>query len=218
MKKLIIFGNGIMAKIAHFYFSKDSEFEVVAFTVNKEFNTFDNISSIEIVNFEEIQELYPPGSVKFFIAIGPSKMNYNREHIYKKVKKMGYKFASYISSNSKCHSEIGENCFVGDQVIIHPFVEVGNNNVFWDNTLLSHNSIVGDHCYFSPNSNLGAFSEVENNSIIGTGAVIKTNVKIMSKTLVGATSYVSENTLEKGVYGEKTTQLYGCISDKVDIS
>ena len=38
-KSLVIFGTGDIAQIAHFYFSTDSKYDVVAFTVNAEYLT-----------------------------------------------------------------------------------------------------------------------------------------------------------------------------------
>ena len=37
MKKVVIFGTGAFAEVAYFYFKNDSQFEIVAFTENKEF-------------------------------------------------------------------------------------------------------------------------------------------------------------------------------------
>ena len=37
MKKLVIFGSGDLADIAHYFFSSDSEYEVVAFTLDEEY-------------------------------------------------------------------------------------------------------------------------------------------------------------------------------------
>lgn len=36
IKNLLIFGTGEFAQIAHDYFNKDSNFEVIAFTIEKE--------------------------------------------------------------------------------------------------------------------------------------------------------------------------------------
>ena len=36
MAKIIIFGSGEIAQIANYYFEKDSDYEVVAFTVDKD--------------------------------------------------------------------------------------------------------------------------------------------------------------------------------------
>ena len=41
MSKLVIFGAGEFAHIAHEYFSHDSDYEVVAFVVDDAFHKFD---------------------------------------------------------------------------------------------------------------------------------------------------------------------------------
>ena len=38
-KRLVIFGAGDIAQLAHFYFSSDSDYEVVAFTVDGDANS-----------------------------------------------------------------------------------------------------------------------------------------------------------------------------------
>ena len=36
-RRLVIFGAGDIAELAYFYFGRDSEYEIVAFTVNSEY-------------------------------------------------------------------------------------------------------------------------------------------------------------------------------------
>lgn len=217
MKKLVIFGNGIMAKIAHFYFCRDSQYEVVAFTVDKIYNSIDKFCTLQVVNFEEVESIYPPEHYEMFIAIGPSKMNSIRELKFIEAKKKGYVLATYISPHAICDSKVGENTFVCDMAIINPFVIVGHNILIWEYVRLGNDCIVGDHCYFSPRASISTLAEIEDNVILGTGSVVKTGVKVAKKSLVGATCYISSNTKENGVYGEKCSPLYGCISDKIEI-
>lgn len=217
MKKLIIFGNGVMAKIAHFYFCRDSQHDVVTFCVNEGYIKEALFCSLNVASFEKIEKTHSPLEYQMFVAVGPSKMNSNREKIYQEAKDKGYEFASYISPNSICHSLPGENSFVSDNVIIHPYVTLGVNNYFWDNAFISHDSIVGSHCYFSPGSIISTYADIANNSIIGTAAVVGTRVKVEKKSLIGAGCYISKKTVENGVYGEKSSSFCGAISDKVDI-
>jgi len=217
MKKLVIFGNGIMAKIMHFYFSRDSQYEVVAFSVHEKYITEKVFCSLPVVPFEGLEKKYSPRDYEMFVAIGPSQMNSNREKIVKDAKEKGYRLASYFSPRSNCMSLPGENSFVSDEVTIHPFVTLGNNNYFWDKVFISHDSIIGNHCYFSPCSIVSTHASIADNSLVGTAAVVSTNVKVHPKTLVGATCYVSKETIENGVYGEKSSEFYGAISGKVKI-
>ena len=53
-KKVIVFGNGQMAEIAHTYFIHDSDYDVVAFTVDKEVVSSGGFRNLPVVAFEEI--------------------------------------------------------------------------------------------------------------------------------------------------------------------
>jgi sugar O-acyltransferase (sialic acid O-acetyltransferase NeuD family) len=217
-KKLVIFGADIMAKIVYEYFSRDSEYQVVAFTVDERYRNNDTYLELPLVSFENIEEIYPASEFYLFIAIGTSKMNENREVKYNHAKSKKYRLASYISPFAICDSEIGDNTIVADMSIIRPCVKIGNNNYFWEQCFIAGDSIVGNNCSFSVKSVVSTFSQIEDNVILGTGAIVKTSIKVSKKTLAGAASYISSNTKENGVYGEKSTPLAGCISDKINIS
>lgn len=218
MKKLIIFGNSSMARIGHFYFSRDSNYAVAGFTVDARYNNQGPSCGLEVFDFERIEETHPPATHDMFVAIGPSRMNGLREAKFLEARAKGYRLASYVSPRSVCESAIGENTFVADMVVIAPFVRVGEDNYFYDGAICSNDSIIGNHCYFAPRSYVGSLCEVRDNSILGAGSVLKSGVVVARQTLVGASAYISTHTEEKGVYGERSSELYGCISDKVDIS
>ena len=69
-KKLVVFGSGDTAELAHYYFSKDSEHEVVAFTLDEEYIEGDTFCSLPIVPFADVQSAYPPEEHSLFIALG----------------------------------------------------------------------------------------------------------------------------------------------------
>ena len=56
VKKLIIFGIEDFADIAYEYFTHDSEYEVVAFTVNKQFIVNTEKFGLPVVELEELKE------------------------------------------------------------------------------------------------------------------------------------------------------------------
>ena len=217
-KKLIIFGADIMAKMVHFYFSRDSNYEVVAFTVNQEYIKEPYFIGLPVYPFEVIESVYPPDKFSMFIAIGPSKMNLLREQKYNHAKAKGYTLANYVSPNSICESSVNENVFIGDFSVINPFCKIGNNNIFYEFSYVGNEVIIEDNCYFAPKSAVGSLSHIKNNSIIGIGAVVNTKVVVNEKTLIGASCFISLDTEASGVYGNKSAVLYGCISEKINIS
>ena len=206
-----------MAKMIHFYFSRDAGYDIVAFTVDAQYNSGPTCG-LDVFDFEHIEKTHPPSAHDLFVAIGPSRMNALREKKYLEAKEKGYRLASYISPRAVCDSPVGENTFVADMAAISPFVTIGHDNFFYEGAICSNDTTIGNHCYFSPRCYVGSFCEVRDNSILGAGSVLKSGVVVAKQTLIGAAAYISANTEEKGVYGEKSSELYGCISDKLDIS
>ena len=51
---LVIFGSGDIAQLAHFYFSTDSEYEIVAFAVDSAYRTTTTFFGLPVIEFEEI--------------------------------------------------------------------------------------------------------------------------------------------------------------------
>jgi hypothetical protein len=64
MARLIIFGAGDIARLADHYFSRHSEHEVVAFTVDQEYRHGDTFLDRPLVSFEEAVARYPPSTTK----------------------------------------------------------------------------------------------------------------------------------------------------------
>ena len=55
MGKIILFGTGDIAQLAHYYFSLDKEYEIAAFTVDKEFIK-ENKTDEELQRLTELDE------------------------------------------------------------------------------------------------------------------------------------------------------------------
>jgi len=96
MSKVVIFGAVEIAEIAHFYFKHDSEHDVVAFTVDKEFLQEEEFCGLPVVPFEEIEERFPPSSYRMFIALSYSNLNKTRETKFQEAKSRG------VSANQLC--------------------------------------------------------------------------------------------------------------------
>lgn len=218
MQKIVIFGNTMIAKLAHYYFTRDKIYNVVAFTVDSAYVDSSSYMNLPLIPFEEVTKHYPSEEYGMFVAIGPNSMNALREKKFFEAKAKGYKLATHISSKAVCESQLGENCFVADGAIINPFAQIGNNNFFWEQCYISCDSVIADHCYFSPHSTVGTFCRIEKNCIVGTSASIKTRMNLAPFSLIGSCSFISKDTEEYGVYGEKSSSLFGCISNKIDIT
>ena len=60
MKKLIIFGLGDAGKIAHFYFSRDSDYHVEAFVVDDELFGESEFVGLPVVKSSSLLDVFSP--------------------------------------------------------------------------------------------------------------------------------------------------------------
>lgn len=209
MKKLILFGIGIDAEIAHFYFTHDSDFEVVLFTVEKNYLSTETFCGLPVVPFEDIEKKYLSNEYHMFVAVGYSKMNHLREIIFKQAKLKGYCLPSYVSSKATIWPDldVGENCFILEDNTIQPFVKIGNNVTLWSGNHIGHHSKIGNNCFISSHVVISGGVTIEDNCFIGVNSTIKDHIKIRYKTLISAGSWINKDTSEHGVYITKPAKL-----------
>lgn len=203
MAKVIIFGIQDFAQLANFYLHHDSEHEVVAFSVNRQYLP-DNKSfeGLPVVPFEDVEQSYPPADFKFFAPMSPRQMNRLREHIYREIKDKGYELISYISSKATIFpgTRIGDNCFILEDNTIQPFASIGNNVMLWSGNHIGHHSVIKDHVSFTSHVVLSGHCVVEAFSFFGVNSTIRDGIHIAEGSLVGMAAAVTANTEPWGVY------------------
>lgn len=202
MAKVIIFGVQDFAELAHYYLENDSNHEVIAFCVSKEYLPSDKeFKGLPIVAFEEVEKYYPVGEFKFFAPMAPQNMNRLREKIYLEIKSKGYELISYISSKATIFdNEIGENCFILENNTIQPFTKIGNNVILWSGNHIGHHSVIEDHVMFTSQVVLSGHCKVEQYSTLGVNATIRDGLVIAEGTFVAMAASIIKNTEPWGLY------------------
>ena len=202
MKPLILFGKGLFAEIALQYFTDDSEYKVIAFTLDDEFIDEDTYLNLPVIKFSEVEKKYPPSNFEMFICLSYTNMNKLREKKYFEAKEKGYNLVSYISS--KCtylsKNNPGDNCFIFENNTIQPFVKIGNNIIIWSGNHIGHHSTIKDHNFISSHVVVSGNCIIESNSFLGVNSTIGHNIVIEKETLIGAGSIITKNTEFKSVY------------------
>lgn len=202
LKKIVIFGISDLATQVSFYFQNDSNYEIVAYTVDAKFNKEGRFLGLPVIDFEEIEEKYPPESYGMFIAIGYTQLNKLRAVKYEEAKLKGYELVSYISTSSTFweNTIIGENCFIFDNCILQPFLKIGNNVIVWSGAFLGHNSFIDDHCFIAAKVVISGYVNIKSFCFIGVNSTIRDHITIEKECILGAGSLIMKNTLEKEVY------------------
>lgn len=201
-KELIIFGAGDIAELAHYYFSSDSDYEVVAFCVDADFIEHDTFCGLPVVAFEDIVDKYSPEEHELFIALSYSKLNGVRKEKYLAGKMLGYRFASFVSSYATVFhkGQIGENCFILEDNTIQPFVVIGNNVTLWSGNHIGHHSIIKDHTFLSSHVVVSGGVEIGEQCFLGVNATIRDHIKIGDKCVIGAGVLLLADAAPEGVY------------------
>ena len=199
---LVIFGSGDIAQLAHFYFSTDSEYEIVAFAVDSAYRTTITFCGLPVIAFEEIASHYSPDKYELFIALSYSKLNTARKEKYLAAKAMNYRLASFISSHATVLNDgcIGENCFIFEDNTIQPFVTIGNNVTLWSGNHIGHHSTIKDHCFIASHVVVSGGVEIGEQCFIGVNATLRDHIKIGEKCVVGAGALLLADAETEGVY------------------
>ena len=199
--KVVVFGTNDTAELTHWYLTNDSNYEIVAFTVNEKYMSITEFKGLPVVPFEELEKLYPPTEYLFFAPMTGTKMNNNRKRIYEEGKKKGYTYISYISSNATvCGNKIGENCLILEDNTLQPFTEIGNNVVMWSGNHIGHHGKIEDHVFFTSHVVLSGHCHVKERAWFGVNSTIRDGLTIGEGSLIAMGAVITKSTEADGLY------------------
>ncbi|MEY3850924.1 MAG: hypothetical protein RJA38_1365 [Bacteroidota bacterium] len=210
--KLVIFGNTEFAEIAYEYFTHDSEYDVVAFCVHREYINKSEIFGLPLVAFEDIAELYAPSEHAFFAACVYTKLNRLRTQVYLEAKALGYEIASYVSSYAFIwrNVKLGEHVFIFEDNTLQPFTEIGNNVVLWSGNHIGHHSKVDDNCFISSHVVISGGVTVGKNCFLGVNSTVNNAVSIGDDCLLSSGALVVKNIPEDSIVKGKDISPISC--------
>jgi sugar O-acyltransferase (sialic acid O-acetyltransferase NeuD family) len=216
-RKLIIFGAGQTAEVAHFYFTNDSEFDVTAFTVDREYIVEDTLFGVPVVPFEDVASLYPPAQHDLFVAVTYTGMNKNRAQKLAEAKTKGYTCPSYVSSKATVWPGLkhGENCLILEDNTIQPHVVIGNDVYLWSGNHIGHHTVIHDHVYIASHVVVSGAVEIGAYSFIGVNATLRDNIRIGRENLIGAACLILKDTEERAVFKGQASEATAITSDKL---
>jgi len=191
MARIGIYGSGLVAELAHFYFKNDTEHQVVFFVNVKDFINQSSFLDLPLVPFETVEKHYPPEDYSLFIAVGYRNRNQIRKQRYLEAKQKGYRLVTYISSKATYYgTPVGENCFIFENNVIQPFVSIGNNVTLWSGNHIGHHSTIMDHCFISSHVVVSGCCTIKESCFLGVNSTLRDNITIGEKTIVGAGAVV----------------------------
>ncbi len=108
-RKLIIFGTGETADIAFEYFTHDSEYDVVAFTVETEYLKETALHGLPVISFDELEKHFAASEVHIFVAkMCWHTMKYSRNAIQMSIASSEYFEPDYIRDYKEFQKKINK--------------------------------------------------------------------------------------------------------------
>lgn len=218
MKDLIIFGSSSLARLAHYYATRDMGLNVLGFVVDEQYKDSDIFLSLPVFSWFELDQKFNHDKIAMYVAIGYKNMRL-RSIAYEYAKLKGIDLVNIISRSSFVADDVvmGDNNIVMPGVVIEPGVQVDSNNVVWSNTTICHDSVVGNHNFIASNVTIGGEVTIGNSNFLGFSSVILQGRKIGNDVLLGAQSLALTNldTLSR-YHGSPATKV-GSIEKKVGI-
>jgi len=201
--KVIVFGTGKLAEYVCYVLRHDTEYEVAALTIQRQYKPdTQTLWGLDIFDFETLEEYYSPSDCKLFIAVGN---NTNRAGIYDEASKRGYQFASYVSSKATVWEDLkyGDNVIVSEGTVVGPFVEIGSGS-FLLGPKIAHHCKIGQHTILSA-CYLGGDSKVGDNSFLGMNSTVNQHVSVGRSNIIGVGSNICAHTNDHEVFTNKGT-------------
>jgi sugar O-acyltransferase (sialic acid O-acetyltransferase NeuD family) len=201
-QKVILFGNGQVASVAYAYLTSDSQYEVAAFTVDRDQLREPTLFGLPVVPFDEVEVCYPVEAYRMLVSISFRRMNHLRAEKYVAAKAKGYQLISYLSSRALTWPglEIGDNCYVIGNTVIEPFARIGNNVHIGSGCHIGHHTVIHDHSFLAAHVAVAGTVTIGPYSFLGMNATVRDGVSIASESVIGAGAGILQNTQERGVY------------------
>jgi sugar O-acyltransferase (sialic acid O-acetyltransferase NeuD family) len=186
-RKLVIVGDSLFAEIAYEYFTHDSDYDVVAFAVERGFAKHEELNGLPVVDFEDLPSEYAPSEHAVYAALTYMQMNRLRTRLAGAAKTMGYPLASYISSNAFVwrNCEIGEHCFIFEDNTVQPFTRLEDNVVLWSGNHIGHHSTIRANCFISSHVVVSGSCDIGENCFIGVNSTLVNDISIGRDTWIG---------------------------------
>lgn len=200
--KLVIFGTGDIAQLAHYYFNTDSNYEVTAFSVDSAYIGDSTFCGLPVIAFEDVVKHFPPESHAFFIALSYTKLNAVRKEKYLAAKAMGYEIASYISTRATVLNDhkFGENCFILEDNTIQPFATIGNNVTLWSGNHIGHHAHIKDHTFVASHVVISGGVQIGEQCFVGVNSTLRDHINVGDKCVIGAGALLLVDAEAEGVY------------------
>ncbi|MFL2754511.1 MAG: acetyltransferase [Gammaproteobacteria bacterium] len=199
---IVIVGTGGHSKVIVDIIQKEQKYEIVGF-IDNNLPIGHKILEYQVLGKEEELDTLINKHEIFggIIAIGD---NVIRSKVEKKIKHICKEF-NFINcihprSNIAFNVIMGKGNVVMAGATINTSSQISNHCIFNTNCSVDHDNRIENFVSIAPNAVTGGNVEVGEYSVIGIGATVKNNVSISYNCIIGANSFINNDTKSNSVY------------------
>ncbi len=207
-RPIVIFGNGQIAEVFHYYVTHEAQRQVAAFTVDAGHLKEDSHLGLPVVDFEAVGRHFPSDRFDMLIAVSFREVNRARQRKAAEAVAKGYRLAHHVSPKAVVWSgfEPQPNTFIMENNVIQPYVKIGRNVILWSGNHIGHHSEIADNCFIASHVVVSGNVKVGENTFIGVNATLRDNIVVGKFNVIGAAALILANTPDEGVYlGQAST-------------
>lgn len=210
MKPIILFGSGKIAEVILYFLRHHSDREVVACCVDSAYLPGTHWQGLPTISFEDVIESYPPDTHDMFVALGYQGMNALRAEKCAQARQLGYTLPSYVHPDAglPLDCDHGDNCFIMNQVHIHPCVTLGNNVFVWSGAMIGHHSSIGNNCWLTSSTHLSGGVKAGENCFFGVNSTVGNSVQLGASCFMGANTLVTKCTQDGQVFLQESSKAF----------
>ena len=184
--------------------------EIVAYAVDDLYENKQRFLGKPVISWKGIEQKYSPNEYRVFVAVGYQGLNELRAKKCHEAKQKGYLLESCVPNkiNDSKTIKIGENCFVMNDALLHPYVVLESNVFVWSGAIVGHHSLVRSNCWLTSGCQIAGGVKIGESCFIANGAVIGNKIEIGAKCFIGANALVTKSTESNGVFITKDSERY----------
>lgn len=190
MKKLIIFGTGMLGELLADSMEQDCGRTVAAFTVDREYKTAGSFKGRPVHALDELAQVLPPEGHEVLVAVGYAECNRVRARAMAACENMGYGLASYVSPGAFVPPgfKAAKNLIIFEGAIVQRYAKLGEGTLVWPGACVCHHADIGAHVFIGPNATICGGTVIASRALIGAGSVVRDYLTVGEEAIVGAGS------------------------------
>ena len=209
-KPVVIFGSGMISRVATEIFEDRQNIKVLGYAVHKKYIRDHEWLDKPVFEFESLKTRFDPQEINVFVAVGYQNMNGIRESICNQFTDMNFKLVNCVDPSVYVPKSIniGHNNLIMAGVTFQSNTKIGNNNFFWSSSTIGHDSIIQNNNWFTSATKVAGKTTIKNNNFFGIGSTVTDNVNIGDNCLIGAGCFVSKSLEDNQVIIKPSDKVY----------